>query len=303
MRRIPLQRVLCATDLSADAGRVLEAAGDIAGWSGADLTVLHCVTPGPASPVAPVDRDALTGQVRALLARGPLPSQAGVVIREGAAGSEIGRLARALRPDLLVLGGRGKGAGQAMGPIARAVASTVAAPVLLVPPAGGTRDAGGPFRQIVCAVDFSPASRGALDHALSLALEYRSALLLVHVRPAQHEAAGPAGVDGVFRAIVERLHAAVPDGARAWIDPYAAVTVGDPARRIVAMADRVDADLIVLGRATSGSSGNPLGGVIPEVVGTASCAVLVAPPSRTGAAAVADVAAAAAAPAMPQEVR
>jgi nucleotide-binding universal stress UspA family protein len=271
MRPLPLHRLLCAVDLSPQSGRVIGTATDIAGWSGAQLTVVHCVPADRSRPDAdPGDRDRLVAGIRALLDTGaPLPPHAGVVVREGPPAVEILGLARTLRPDLIILGRQGRGRrGLGVGSIAESVMAGAEAPLLLVPSGDdGPRAAIGPFRQIVCAVDFSPSARGALDHALSLSLEYQAELLLVHVLPASGRP--PLGAAEAH----DRLRAAVPESARTWVDSYAVVAAGDPASRILAVADHVGADLIVLGVPR-----RRLGATASEVVRAARCAVLLAPP-------------------------
>lgn len=283
MRALPLHHLLCAVDLSPQSGCVIGTATDVAAWSGAQVTVVHCVPADRRPDADPGDHQRVVAGIRALLDIGaPRPRHAGVVVREGPPDVQILGLARTLRPDLIILGRQRRGRrGLGIGSIAESVMAGAQAPLLLVPTeGGGPRAPIGPFRQIVCAVDFSPASRGALEHALSLALDYQAELLLVHVLPASGSpppgaaASPPAG--GEAAEAHDRLRAAVPDSARAWVDSYAVIAAGDPASRILAVADRVDADLIVLGVPR-----RRLGTTASEVVRAARCAVLLAAPTRS----------------------
>lgn len=283
MRALPLHHLLCAVDLSPQSGCVIGTATDVAAWSGAQVTVVHCVPVDRRAVADPGGHERLVAGIRALLDTGaPLPRHAGVVVREGPPDVQILGLARTLRPDLIILGRQGRGRrGLGIGSIAESVMAGAEAPLLLVPTEGdGPRAPIGPFRQIVCAVDFSPASRGALDHALSLALEYQAELLLVHVLPASGRAplgaAGSPPAHGEAADVHDRLRAAVPETARTWVDSYAVVAAGDPASRILAVADHVGADLIVLGVPR-----RRLGATASEVVRAARCAVLLAAPTRS----------------------
>jgi nucleotide-binding universal stress UspA family protein len=139
------------------------------------------------------------------------------------------------------------------------------------------------FRRILCPVDFSEASAGALRAAVALAARFDASLTLLHVAvvpgsaipeailPTPPELATDLSAPAdrpllEWKVLAERL------GARR-VQAYR--TVGRPAQEIVAMARRDAFDLVVLG--THGRRGLGhfiLGSVAEEVVRLAPCPVL-----------------------------
>ena len=127
-----------------------------------------------------------------------------------------------------------------------------------------------PFRRILCATDFSPASEAAVGFAASLADEADACLLLVHVLAQNPDLEGPA------RA---RLKRAFPPEAREWCLPDEIVTSGKAAPEILRLAIEREAGLIVMG--VHGRSLIDLmafGSVTHQVVREAVCPVLTVRP-------------------------
>ena len=139
------------------------------------------------------------------------------------------------------------------------------------------------FQRILCPVDFSDASAGALRVAAGLAVRFDAALTLLHVDlvpgsaipeamlPTPPELATDLSAPAdrpllEWKALAERL------GARR-VQAYR--SVGQPAQEIVALAGRDAFDLVVIG--THGRTGLGhflLGSVAEEVVRRAPCPVL-----------------------------
>jgi nucleotide-binding universal stress UspA family protein len=139
------------------------------------------------------------------------------------------------------------------------------------------------FRRILCPVDFSEASAGALRAAASLASRFDASLTLLHVAvipgsaipeamlptPAELATDHSAPADRPlleWKAQAERLGARRVQAFR---------SVGQPAQEIVALAGRDAFDLVVIG--THGRTGLGhllLGSVAEEVVRRAPCPVL-----------------------------
>lgn len=144
------------------------------------------------------------------------------------------------------------------------------------------------IRRILCPVDFSDASQHALDHAVMIAGWYRARITALHVRhpaflvepPILFTDMGGGGPAATLEDAETRLHH--------WLAPVRAAGVScevmavdgnTPAARIVEVAGRLEADLIVLG--THGRSGFErllLGSVTEKVVRTARCPVITVPP-------------------------
>jgi nucleotide-binding universal stress UspA family protein len=145
------------------------------------------------------------------------------------------------------------------------------------------------LRRILCPVDFSEASRHALEHALVLAKWYEAPITALHVIYA------PRFQPPILMAgVVDPRAAAPPDynerekDLQALLEPArqlgieieAVVEPGLAASRILEYALSRQADLIVMG--THGLSGFErfmLGSVAEKVIRKAACAVLTVPPA------------------------
>jgi nucleotide-binding universal stress UspA family protein len=140
------------------------------------------------------------------------------------------------------------------------------------------------IRRILVAVDFSEHSRRALDDAIALAKKFGAELHLLHcyqVYPV--EAVGYP----YYVAVPESYDRAIQEGARAqlssWLEKVSAqgvraeqhLEVDHPSHGIVALAEKLSADLIVVG--TYGLTGLKhalLGSVAERVIRHAPCPVL-----------------------------
>ena len=147
--------------------------------------------------------------------------------------------------------------------------------------------------RILCAVDFSEFSRRALDHALSVARGYGSTVTVLHV-----VAPAPAAVAGGYYFGSENPPALlfpVMDANSARLELQRLVTSEqlpgvtvesivadsyDVYREILAQADRLQANLVVMG--THGRSGFErlfLGSTAEKVLRKARCPVMTVPPN------------------------
>jgi len=158
-----------------------------------------------------------------------------------------------------------------LGSTAETVLRETCHPVLTVgpqcePPALGPLT----FRSIVYATDFSPHAAHAAAFALSFAEDSAAEIYYSY-------AAGPDETlteekEASFRAELRRL---VPDCSSEWCTPHTVVTQGQPVEAILELAERVNADLIVLGARRSTFSLRHLErGVTPQVLAEARCPVL-----------------------------
>jgi len=144
---------------------------------------------------------------------------------------------------------------------------------------------------VLCAVDFSPASRPAVEQALGWAAALGAELCLVHVYEAPHyvhpgllaqgDEGGPRPLSEIARAQAERamteLLASIEDDQQVAIQTE--LQNGVPARVLVELADKRRPELLVLGRHGHGLWGRlVLGSVAEKVVRLASCPVLTLPP-------------------------
>ena len=140
------------------------------------------------------------------------------------------------------------------------------------------------WRRMCCPIDFSPASRGAMDEAVELAGRLRAELVLVHVRHPD-ASSGPEPVFAPPGRVTSGAETRDEEDLASWVADAerlapglvnSVVLAGKPAERIVGFAREFDCDLIVMG--THGRTGlrhHALGSVAEQVIRTSHCPVLV----------------------------
>jgi nucleotide-binding universal stress UspA family protein len=255
--------VLVGVDFSDASRRALDHAISLCLKLDAELLLLHAWNPTgwiPDSEMAEGSGDWLEAAEQLARARledwGERARRAGarVVTRleAGAASRCITEVARAHEPTLVVVGRRGHArlAHVLLGSVSERVVHRACCPVLVVPGETATEDS--PQRLLV-GVDFSPASRDALDAAVRLArdLEARGGLVLVHAHPGERELWLESGVEIAHRG-------KWPDDQEAlekWAAPRLAPGVGMDARfvdrppetALVEIARSARCDWIVVG--------------------------------------------------------
>jgi nucleotide-binding universal stress UspA family protein len=128
------------------------------------------------------------------------------------------------------------------------------------------------FRQILYATDFSDDSLAGLPYALSFAETYASGLVLVH---ALERLSDSPYFDG--RMATVHLRKLVPSRLPPAAGPELIVEMGSPATVIIEAAEKVAADLIVIGARGAGSLArlaSHFGSVAHKIVCGAPCPVL-----------------------------
>jgi len=128
------------------------------------------------------------------------------------------------------------------------------------------------FQRIVYATDFSPEAAKACVFALSFAQDFGAHLYLCHVLPQGNDQMNDQELNDRF---IDALRNLVPDVAREWCEPECVLEHGVAADGILLLAQRVKADLIVLGtRKTSHWFDNFETGVAFQVISSSPCPVL-----------------------------
>jgi nucleotide-binding universal stress UspA family protein len=299
---ISVNRILCPVDLSEASAAALHVALWLARWYGARVTVPHIVSFGiPPAPfgmvsvltLTPEQRDEEEGRLRAFIAAAePGGVEVAGELREGRPISEVLRIAGDEAAVLIVMGTHGRTGFEhlLMGSTTERVLRKAECPVLTLragtrpDPVGSSRSA--PFRRILCAVDFSPASLEGVKYALSLAGESGGRLTLLHVVEwiVDLSVAGVAGAEAAMYqgqhrdAAVKRLADVVPNDARTWCEIEETVAIGRSYETILDTALKTEADLIVIG--TQGRKRfmkHVLGATADHVVRAAECPVLTVP--------------------------
>ena len=143
---------------------------------------------------------------------------------------------------------------------------------------------------IVCGVDGSADSRAALKVAAQFAERLGSRLVLAHVAEPVHVAYAAGYPLGGFSGSMTAAHEAESEeeAAARLLEGVAAdaglsdaerrVTIGDPAEQLADLAEKEDADLIVVGSRGRGAvKAVFLGSVSHSLIGVARCPVLIVP--------------------------
>lgn len=291
--------VLYPTDLSEASLSAFRYAVALARWYGAALTVLHVVP--RLDPVTPSDwigdAQPMFGMptlenVQAEMARlMPVDQGDGVtlehVTRVGSSVAAIVDQALSSSADLIVMGTHGRGGFSRffMGSVAERVVQRAPCPVLTIPPAApGSTVAEPAFWQVLCPVDFSPASEQALGFAVDLAGQEVGTVTVVNVVEWLAED-GPLGDSDHEVAMLrkqitaqarQRLHALIAGLSHPMGKIEEVVTCGRAHREVIRLAAELKADLIVLGAQGRGGVGLALfGSTTQQVIRAATCPVLV----------------------------
>lgn len=272
MKRLDLRHILCPVDFSPLSSPSLAYASAIARARDAELRALHVVpaqgVTAPSSPDA-LDHQALMSQLRNCLAEAaPGYDRIGAAARQGDPGTQILRLARTMPADLIVMGAPGVDRPERpMGPVASVVVARSDCPVLTVPAHQVTSsNEAGLFSRIVCAVDLTPSSLSVVHQALSLAWETQGQVTYV--------CAVDKGAAISPSEIRNRLLAAIPPEASHWCHAEVVVTRGVASTQIVRIAEKRNADLVVIGAPRRWTS------TTHAVLGRSLCPVLVTHDAR-----------------------
>jgi nucleotide-binding universal stress UspA family protein len=279
-------RILCAVDFSRPAQAAFEHALALGRAHNAELTAVHAIPVSQRFNWRARERIAKTAALRGAA------DAAGVRLRvseqHGDPAGVILLHANAGRFDLIVVGTHARTGVERFrtGSIAEQLTQRASCPVLIVPMSEEPRQDLASFRNVVCPVDFTHASHGALAHALQL-VKPGGRLTLLHVstalnpmsmsRYAYHYSV-PEYARALQQDAWQRLQDAVPIEARTTTDVRARVVSGPPATEIGRIASEVDADLIVMGVTSRGAIGRTLiGSTAARVIRSAGRPVLAVP--------------------------
>jgi len=262
------KNILLATDFSEVSRKALAYAAAIAASYGSKLFLVHVISPEPRWPI-PIEAEPpelrsdwldaelamkafVSGDIvkstchEALLERGPIED----VLLDLMQRNDIG---------LLVLGTHGRGGLKKLilGSSAEQLFRLASCPVLTVGPRVPDGMKENRFRHILFTTDFGSASLHALSHAISLAIEHKAKLTLLHVlTPVPVVEAGPLWYVGTDildreqkarRETVEKLKRLIPPGVKLQSDPEFLAALDYVPGGILKIADGCQADLIVMG--------------------------------------------------------
>jgi nucleotide-binding universal stress UspA family protein len=203
-----------------------------------------------------------------------------IAIQEGNFFDLVAHEVKSHRIDLIIIGSHGRtGPGKfLLGSTAEEIFRSVRCSVLTIGPNATERapqDCS--IKRILYPTDLSAESRAAAPLAVSLAEEFQARITLAHVVAA--EARGDLVMPAdVVACSMKMLQTLVPTSASLWCDPSYDVEVGDAAEKIVELATKDHADLIVMGvrkpAGFPGAASHLPTATAHKVVVNARCAVL-----------------------------
>jgi len=269
--------ILVATDLSDFGSCALRYARKIAQLHGSTLIILYAIDPASyAFPKGMPDFAASDQSAREVLKRFEEEiRQQGIpvhsVVESGVVYERILQAVVDHQADLLVLGTRAtaKVGRVALGEVARRLLASAPCPILTVPPAAAEHfDSRNHWRNVLVATDFSIASLAALVRAQSIASEQ---LLVIHVT-------GASGSQDRRRSL-ERLRFLVPFNESHTVPVEHFAVPGEAGTAIAEHANRLHADLVVLGSPLNELKEEDFhSSTVLQVISNVNCPVLCVPP-------------------------
>jgi len=286
-------KILLATDGSPSSQDATEAAAQVAKVFGSEVTILFAV---PTFSMPPTPRggyppelmrkgEDVVARVGEILRKAGVKSKGEYPQARGSVVETIVEYATEQKVDLIVMGTRGLGGFKrvTLGSVSSAVAVHAPSATLVVRPGKAM------VRRILVAIDGSENAQRALEAAIDLAKGLKAELQIGHIAfvPAVSWAAGmPASTVPIYRieeaaerAGKQLLSKAVRfarDAGVANPGEEMVTKLGSPAQGIVELADKGDADVVVLGTRGLGTFKKLLmGSVANSVLHYANCSVLV----------------------------
>ena len=246
-------RILVAVDSLNGRDAAFERALALARSSGAELYLLHAVPPTYPFSFRAGERLARMAALRGRAGEAGVRVQAVEQLGDPAGIIELHANARGV--DLIVMGSDARrGWGRYQTSVAERVIRRTKVPTLVV--ASDASRSPAPFRNVLVAVDLSPASTDVLGDAVGLTADEAVQLTVMHTI-ARIEAADdvrsparwkvPEYRARVLQDARRRLEAVV-SGVPAAVDVRVHVSTGSPVRTILEHARDLDADLVVVGR-------------------------------------------------------
>lgn len=275
-----MRAVVAGVDLTAMGRRVADRSRIIAESAGVDLILVHVIEPVGEAMIDPglakLMREHQEAQAEKLVAWCSERSSVDVslVVSKGSPSWELA--SRAKKADLLVVGSSTIDAFTA-GPVARRVARKATSDTLIV-----RRQPRVPYRRIIAGVDFSEASRAAVERSLTLFPD--SDITVLYSLPSRFDLV--LSDAGMFSEELEasreyRLEVAsdrMAEFVQSWNGKVRTLIAdGPPTETIDEVVRRRNADLIVVAnRGASATRMVLLGTVAEGLVGHSACDVLIA---------------------------
>ena len=283
--RVRLRRILFATDFSTASKLAMPFAAKLADRVGARLFVMNVQEPVNYAlpPESWKGLDIAREQELETIVQdihrerpGLLPPQ--ILKGEGIVWSEVADAVKKNEIDLVVIGTHGRtGLGKfLLGSQAEEILRHSSVPVYIIGPnVGEPKSQLGYMRSIIFATDFGPASLTASQYAVSMAEEFATRLAVVHVFGKNH--AGDFATQRNVSDCEHKMEVMLPREANFWCDPTFVVEHGEPWEKIIEVAEKKGANLIVLGAYASSAATGTARNTVHNVIAHAPCPVLTVP--------------------------
>ncbi len=254
----------------------------------AKLSVLHVVVPDGLVYMAPgsltlaldIQEEWARGEMQRIEAQLEDLPHSTMVARGTDVWSAVEPKLEHLESDLIVLGTHGRTGlkKMLMGSVAEKVLRSSAVPVMTVGPAAARELGGdGKFHRVLLATDFAAGSAEAAGYAIAFARRDQAKLVLLHACKNGRQSGSGKRSELSVAEVLHRLHETIPCADTLQHSPEAVVEYGEAGARIVEVAKRKKADLIVMGVRTAGSlfaATHLEVGTAHNVVAQAECPVL-----------------------------
>lgn len=248
-------KILLATDLT-DIDYLIPYAIEQCQVSAASLVIVHVVQPAETAPldagaVLPVDAASMAQEAQEILTPVAAKVRAtGVAceieIRHGLPREVVGELVRQVGAGRVVLGTHGRHGLKKffLGSTAYEILKSVEVPVWTVGPHARPFPHGAP-RRILHPVSLSSGYRETAQLALGIAQFYGAEVTLLHVLP--RDVHGEYHSQNLVQWTAFELGRLIPDEAPLWTTATLLVEAGEVVSEILKIADKMSADLIVMG--------------------------------------------------------
>ena len=279
MQAVPFSRILCPVTFSQHSQQTVEGAAVLAAMHNAELRLFHVLSDPKGTDQ---DAESLVASLFALSRRLPERLRVSAAIAYGDPSSEIRQHARLMRADLIVLGAERRSAPADF-------AHTVPGKVLTGPPchvlivrprlAPALADADRGFAEILWCADFLASSFESARYVQAMTHSGHARVTILNIVSQDNDEAALADENASY--VVGGMHA------------VHVVLTGSPGPEIVALAQRIQSDLIVMGAHEDVSQERQRGSTLTYVISCAPCPVLIVPLSskialRTCRSAIAD---------------
>jgi nucleotide-binding universal stress UspA family protein len=264
--RVPIQKILCATDFSDCSVAAVQYGIALATELNAFLFVCHVVDVPFAGMYGEANPDPVQLERRSMeFARDQMKELIGdtrlkweTVVTIGHSADEIARIAGEKRVGLVISGTHGRSGIKRflLGSVTERLMRVVACPLMVIRGSEGKMEKSRfRLKKILVGCDFSSFSGLAVQHAVNLAQEFEAELHLVHVLEwsAYRDVirTGQEVLEDIRSDVVvqmrEKLEQMVPSEARNWCTPVISLAAGRPDEELAKYALVNDIDLVAVG--------------------------------------------------------